>query len=696
MKNTPSYSPPAVSVATVASRRVLAVVPDKRMRTATHTFILLGLMFSVMQVMASTGNTAESPATALATDEQVLAAHRAFLHGDRGRLQRQQDAIVAAGGHPLLPYVESWQFMLNLPDKNVPDKNPAEIQEFLSYYQGTAVADDLRTRWLRKLGLHKEWALFAAEYPKLPQPDQELRCFELRRRMLTNEPGTMDAARPIWFSAQKWPDACEPLMDDLVADGQILVEDVWARIRRLQEVNKLDVVVHTAAYLPAVQRPDRASLQAISRNPARALDKLPSRFHETRRGRELALFAVQRLARSDAGLAGRKWAVIESRFSPSEQRYALGQLAWQGATQHLPQALAWYEKTSPAELSDEQHEWAVRAALRSGAWGLVMNTINRMPSALSDQPVWAYWRGRAHAALGQPDEAKALFEKLAVKNEFYGYLAVEELGGRMRLPPAASQVSEKEIELARTRPETQRALALLSIGLREEGLRAWSRNLEGQSDRELLALSQLARESGIHDRAISAANMTVDEHDYRQRYPTPFSDQVMPRADALALDSHWVYGLMRQESRFATHAKSSAGAAGLMQVMPATARWVAKRIGLKDYRGGRIADAETNLTLGMNYLKLVLDSLDGHPVLASAAYNAGPKRAERWRDAGPLEGAIYAETIPFSETREYVKRVMANAAFYSALAGNQPALKERLGVVAAKESAQSAAKEVLP
>ena len=158
-----------------------------------------------------------------------------------------------------------------------------------------------------------------------------------------------------------------------------------------------------------------------------------------------------------------------------------------------------------------------------------------------------------------------------------------------------------------------------------------------------------------------------------------------PAAKKQALDDAWVYGLMRQESRFITNAKSTVGASGLMQLMPATARWVAKKIGLKDYHHGQVNNTEVNLLLGTTYMRMVLESLDNHPVLASAAYNAGPGRARKWQDVKPLEGAIYAESIPFSETRDYVKKVMSNAVYYSAQFNGQPdSLKARLGTVGAR------------
>ena len=213
-------------------------------------------------------------------------------------------------------------------------------------------------------------------------------------------------------------------------------------------------------------------------------------------------------------------------------------------------------------------------------------------------------------------------------------------------------------------------------------MREWSWYLRGMDDRQLLAAAQFARRQGAIDRAIAAAERTQLQHDYTLRYPAPFRDEIGAKAREASLDDAWVYGLMRQESRFVMEARSQVGARGLMQLMPTTARWVARKIGYSDYHPSRVAEIDTNVTLGTSYLKMVLDALDNHPVLASAAYNAGPNRARKWRADRALEGAIYAETIPFNETRDYVKKVMSNATYYAVLFEEKPvSLKARLGVI---------------
>ncbi|MBL8510092.1 MAG: transglycosylase SLT domain-containing protein, partial [Betaproteobacteria bacterium] len=236
------------------------------------------------------------------------------------------------------------------------------------------------------------------------------------------------------------------------------------------------------------------------------------------------------------------------------------------------------------------------------------------------------------------------------------------------------------------RASIRRTLALYRLGLNNEGLREWQYALRAANDQELLAAAAVAQAADLPDRAISAAERTQALHDLSQRFPTPYRHQLQTSAQNYRLDESWVYGLIRQESRFKADIQSRAGAIGLMQLMPTTARWAAKQAGIKDFSLTNTTHVATNLELGSYYLRHVLDSL-GHPVLATAAYNAGPSRAKRWKAQQPLEGAIYAETIPFNETRDYVKKVMTNAWFYAyRLGGANISLKNIMGTVPGKSA----------
>jgi soluble lytic murein transglycosylase len=221
--------------------------------------------------------------------------------------------------------------------------------------------------------------------------------------------------------------------------------------------------------------------------------------------------------------------------------------------------------------------------------------------------------------------------------------------------------------------------------MRFEGYREWNWELRKMDERQHLAAAEFARQQNVLDRMVSTSERTKSEFDFTQRFPSPYREAMTANTQSLGLDMAWVYGLIRQESRFIQSARSHVGASGLMQIMPATARWVANKIGLAGYAQSQIGDINTNILLGTNYLYMVLNDLEGSQALATAAYNAGPGRPRAWRAtlSKPIEGAIFAESIPFNETRDYVKKVLSNATYYAALFEGKPqSLKARLGMVA--------------
>jgi soluble lytic murein transglycosylase len=307
------------------------------------------------------------------------------------------------------------------------------------------------------------------------------------------------------------------------------------------------------------------------------------------------------------------------------------------------------------------------------------------PASTASAPPAAVASG-ASAAAAEPttpeprrSEAQALLESIAGPLDFYGLLALDALAQPVRLPPRPAPLAATERESAKANRGFARALQLIAIGLRNEGVREWNFSLRGLGEREQLAAAQLACDHEVWDRCINTSERTRSEIDIAQRYPTPFRNEVVEKAREVDLDPAYVYGLIRQESRFIMDARSAAGASGLMQLMPGTARNTARRMGMP-FRPEMLNDRDTNLQLGTAYLKQALDDAGGSQALAAAAYNAGPGRPRKWREGPVLEAAIWAENIPFNETRDYVKKVLANATVYAAVLGTpRPTLQVRLG-----------------
>ena len=619
-------------------------------------------------------------------EADFLAARDAYKSGNLTKLEAY---VPRLQGHVLEPYANYWQLQAQLEQAE-----PDAVQQFMQRYGDSALADRLRADWLKVLGKKAEWTLFLGEYPNLVNEDTAITCYALLARLSQGDQAALQEARPLWFSGADMPANCSPLYDAMVVNGKLGAEDVWTRLRLTLEAGNVSVAKRVAEFLPGRQSDALRSLDSVAENPQRFLDK--NRFDLKSRGeRELVLFALYRIARSQPEQALGYWEKLQSHFSEAEQKYAWGQLALQAARKHSPLTIAWFRKAGSAGLNDVQLSWWVRAALRAREWSDVLSGIDAMSAAVQREGGWRYWKARALKAQGKVAQANAILAPLSKESNFYGQLADEELGIAIEAVPAAYKASEAEIAAVKNLPGIQRALALYRLDLRFEATREWAWATRNFDDRHLLAAAELARRNEWYDRSINTADKTVQLHDFDLRYPSPYRDVMQGYTRQLALDEAWVYGLVRQESRFVTQARSAVGAGGLMQVMPATARWVAKQLGLKDHKNPVITRLDTNIELGTYYLKHVQDSMSGDAVLATAAYNAGPARAKRWRDEQVMEGAIYAESIPFNETRDYVKKVMSNAVYYASRFGQQlVTLKQRLGTIAGK--AGEADKEVEP
>jgi soluble lytic murein transglycosylase len=629
-----------------------------------------------------------------AADQAFLSARDAARLGNRERLAQLAAQLTA---HPLASYVEYWQLAARLRQDD-----PAvagAVEAFFARHADTYVADRLRLDWALALAARGDFTGFDREAARLVwnTDDGQLRCYAALSRYRTAPAGqpaaayAREARQLLANTRDSAGEGCLALTEALLADGHI---SAWERVRALVEQNQFPTAKRIGAQaLDARGKPvDQKMLaQAIDR-PAVWLTAHERRLTEVQR--ELATVAIVRLARDNPQDAAEYASSLNLLLTPEQRGIVWGRIGHMAALRLMPEANEWYRRGgehvgvgADAARVTEVLEWQVRAALRTGDWATVTRTIDRMPASLRSDPAWVYWRGRALQKEGRTAEAQEHFQRISAQFHFYGKLAAEELGQPIVLPPRAPPPTAEEVEALRPNPGLARALKFYDLGLRVEGHREWNWQLRGMTDRQLLAAAEFARSRGLLDRMINTSDRTQAEFDFTQRFPSPFREAMVQYSAPLGLDENWIYGLIRQESRFIMDARSSVGASGLMQLMPATARYVARKMNVPNFTPARVNELEMNLQLGTGYLKMVLDDLDGSPVLATAAYNAGPGRPRAWRAslAGPVEGAVFAETIPFNETRDYVKKVMSNSVYYAALSENSAqSLKARLGVIAPK------------
>ncbi len=635
---------------------------------------LAGLSLVLVAAVWLPATTAQAmPATGLQAslfeDQRFMALREAARRNDAFKAA---ELAIELRDYPIPSYVDYFVLKARLDTAS-----PAEIQDYIKLYHGSALADRLRNDWLLLLGKNQEWAAFSTQYPLFELDDDiQLKCYSLMARAARGE-NVAAEARALLIEPKRYSDACSALIADLAQRDQFTQEDVWAQIRLASEFN-LPALVRQHAALTGVPESD---LLLAYQKPAAVLAAGPGL---ERASKETFFLALNRAAKNDPDQAAAALRRVQSQLNQSERALAWGEIALPASHKLQPEAVEYWRQTSNAPLSLQAHEWKVRSALRAGDWKLVEQAITAMPPALRSDPTWMYWLGRAHRVHGKPDQAKVLFELIKDQTSFYGQLALEELGHQIVAPDRATPPSRQDVATMAANPGFQRAIKFFQMGLRFEGTREWNWELRRMNERQLLAAAEFARSSNLLDRMVNTSERTRTEFDFSQRFPTPFNDIMQTNTRSLGLDSAWVYGLIRQESRFVMDARSHVGASGLMQLMPATARYVAKKIGMSDFTPGQVNDIHTNITLGTNYLSMVLEALDGSQALATAAYNAGPGRPRAWRSSllGAVEGAIFAETIPFTETRGYVKNVLSNATYYAAMFENKPqSLRSRLGTV---------------
>src|SRR5450631_625619 len=606
-------------------------------------------------------------------DADVLAARDAAL---RGQWKQVEIYRARLAGHILEAYPAYW-----LLAGNIERSDPREVQAFLTRYADSPLSEGLRRDWLRALGAAGSWELFRAEYPRMLGDDVEVACYSFQERLAQGDAEAIAEARALFISARETSAACDPVFAAAVAANAISEADAWDRVRRLLSSGNMREAKRAGALLPyRVSIVDKA-LDGVARDAGRFLAHEKLGKNPNRASQETLVFAIERLARNKPEEAAERLAAIAPRLTADAAAYAWGQVAWQAALAHQPRALEWYALARSTPLTDTQIAWKARAALRAAAWKEVLASIQVLSPTEAREPTWRYWRARALRSLGAPEAADALLKGLAGQQNFYGLIAADELGIAATPDWNGWRASAADLDRMRGIDAIQRSLALYRLGMDNEALREWQWAIRGLDDRSLLAAAELARLANEPDRAINTADRTLQIHDFAQRFPIPHREALGAAARQWDLDEAIVYGIVRQESRFMPEARSPVGARGLMQLMPSTARWVARQIAITPYRPEMLVRPDVNARMGSYYFRRVLDDL-GHPILATAAYNAGPGRARRWRDERPLEGAIYVETIPFSETRDYVKKVFTNAWFYRhRLTGKAASMRELLGTV---------------
>lgn len=634
---------------------------------------------------------------ALISDSAFLSARTAFR---KNHPEALKELSLQTKGHPLYGYVELWNLLLQLKNNPTDTSVLSQLSAFSSRHADEYLGERAQGELARFYAFHDDTKNFEVRWAKLSwqKSEADLRCLRLAvllQRKHTKKTLT-EAKKELVATPIIQEKACQKLVS---ATLKASPKWSWDYLLILLQKNKIRLAREFLDSPAAKTLPVRAAtLKSVLVSPKNWYAKNKKRLSRVP-SRQLVVAALA-LARSDTEAASLMANAATKRLDATTRTLLWGHIAYQAALNHDKKAARYYQNagnTLAASQTLVNREavltWHVRAYLREMNWPRVLTTIQHLPASIAKDSTWVYWKARALWATKKRTQAKELFKKISHDSSFYGLLARDALHlpyekGMMTLEPPLTEAKKASFV---ENPHIQRALRFYALDLFYEGNREWAWAMRTMGKRERLELAQYALEIGLTHRAINTST-TTGVLVRSQAYPKAHEKAVVEAARVAGLSEDWLFGLIRQESRFISTAKSSVGALGLMQVMPRTARWVAKKLALKNYQDDALTKLDTNLVIGAQYLKLVSDNFEGSIPLSCAGYNAGPSRAVLWRSrlTKTVEGAIFAETIPFTETRGYVKHVAANTAQYMFGKPDKKTLTEILGKISPEPNASVA------
>lgn len=554
---------------------------------------------------------------------------------------------------------------LNTQLKEIP---ASQLQAFLKQYGQTAFGEKLRQQWLYQLGTQRNWGDFLQAYT--PQKTTALQCYYAQARLETGQQtqAALQDIQALWLVGKSQDNTCNPAFEHLYRSHLMNDQVVWQRIGLLMDKGNIQLADVIAKRLSPAQQGWMAQWQAVHAKPAQMLETFSA--PDTPLTHDIVAHGIKRLAKQDFSTAKAFWLSSQQRYHFSAQKQGEVQqaLAFASLEQNHPEAVSWLKTIPIAYINEELDELRLNFALQRQDWQALADFTTHNPIDKENNLRWRYWHARGLEQTGQQTQAQSLFKELAKERDYYGFLAANRINANYSMqnnPITFTPVEEKQLL---ENLSIRAAYEFYQKGMLQEGRIEWSHALDSLSPRQQAVAAALAHRWQWYDRAIATAAKANLYDAVDIRFPLPYRANLTTGAKNQGLDLAWVYGIVRQESIFMADARSRSGALGLMQLMPATGRMVARQLGLTINSNQDILDIDTNISLGTTYLQQMLGRFGGNYMLATAAYNAGPGRAKRWsEELGCLPADVWVELIPFSETKTYVRRVL----FYTAVFENR-------------------------
>jgi soluble lytic murein transglycosylase len=609
------------------------------------------LLFCLSSVSLAAGPVAEPEI------ERFKNAWEFARKGDHAAFNQVKDTLQDYVLYPYLQYEDYRSRRAKVPVE--------EMSTFLSNHRNWAFSRGLRDSWLRSLAKKGRWADLLANSEDVN--GTVLRCQRVRGQIILKQTdGVLSEAQKLWTVGKSQPDECDPVFAWLVKNDGIPESLAWERIHLAIKAGNRSLAMYLARYVPNSQRRWLEGWQKLNRGGYSRLEQARS-WPDTEATRMITATSLQRLTRNNAELAAKKFKSLDGHFSWNEMtRMALLRDIALYSAVALDDDTVEYMSRVPLLFRDSQLlEWWSRFLLSRQDWTGLIDVIAQMPEDIRSDDRWSYWFAQASLRSGQLQSPPTSLEELAGKANYYGFLAADELGLAYNICPLQPDITEADIERMADNAGFERALELRRAGLDNWAVAEWSSETNRLPTVELKVAAALANREGWYDRAIFALGNSGDLRFYEWRFPLLWEADIKREATANKLDPAWVYGTIRSESAMVETARSSANALGLMQVTPTTGKQVAKKHGLRWTGSAQLKTVAGNLPIGTAYMHDLLEEYRHNPVLVSGSYNAGPNAVKRWLNTRPMgEAAIWVETLPYFETRDYIPRVLAFTTLY--------------------------------
>lgn len=622
----------------------------------------------VLSLSIALGNPAFANLSKEAYSERhkFLQAEAAFSKGHTHVYEKLKKELTH---YPLYPYLLFAEY-----SRKIQTLSLAEFQYFMKHFPDSPLAEQLRNQWLQTKAKQEDWKSYLTAY--VPCSDTTLQCHfywaELHNQK--NKLSVLEQVKPLWLKGSEPPKACEALFRIWEKSPLMTRAMVWQRIKlAIQQGNeKL-----ARAMARHVKKSEVALVELwilVHNNPYLVTQK---KYFSIQHPAilEMIVHGVSLIAKTKPETAIQIWQRIGRQYPFAERHWGLvvRAIGLAFAVQKHPEAEKWLTKVPNSYANSAVHEWRIRVALAKEDWPTVLHWYKSLPKELADNEAWGYWQARALEKVNRIKESHEIMHKIAQTRSYYGFLASQHL----RKPYAIAH-QKYTLDHATTASISRKASVLRARELyllqREAKARAeWLSSTQKMNDTERHAAATLALKWGLPNWSILALSKATNKDDLSLRFPLVHTQSIMQAANRNRIDPAVIFAVTRQESAFVSNAcNPSSGALGLMQLMPNTAHWVAKKHQMPLRANKDLMEPATNIQIGTRYFRMMLDDHKNHPILAAAAYNAGPGRVKKWMPNFDMSADTWVETIPFKETREYVKNVMTYTVIYQELLGNRP------------------------